>query len=52
MLASKLAKRDTFKAYIKYIYEQFPESAKMIINSLTGDFGKKYIKKKESEQEA
>ena len=45
MLASKVAPSDTFKKFLEYIYIKYKSDGKIIINSLTGDFGKKYNKR-------
>ncbi|XP_068704713.1 uncharacterized protein [Montipora foliosa] len=43
IVAKKALKPDTFKPFLKYVFETFPESkAKRLANSFIGDLGRKY----------
>ena len=44
MIASKTVKPDVFKLFVENIYENYEDSAKMIVNSFIGDMGKKWTK--------
>ena len=45
IITKRALKPDTFKSYIKYIFDKFPENeAKKLANSFIGDLGRKYNK--------
>ena len=45
ILTKRALKPDTFKSYIQYIFDNFPEKdAKLMANSFIGELGRKYNK--------